>query len=622
MRRAGFGLLLILLLPLMVVAALDGESERVDIRPQVPSANRSAGNRVFLEHADVLHKATSDSFMVLDGNVEFTKGPMIMHCDSAHYFPDTESMDAFGNVIMEQGDTLFVYADELNYDGLSEVAYLYADFGKKVRLINKDVMLETDEFVYDLRADLGYYTVGGVLTDKQNRLSSLEGEYVPSTKEANFYIGVHLNSRSSTDTLDIYTDTLYYNTATHIAELYSPSEVVNARGTIYTREGVYNTETDVSNLYDRSLVVMKDGQTLQADTIFYDRTAGYGEAFGDMVMTDTAHKSILKADYGFYDELRDSSFATGRAQLMEYSQGDTLYIHGRYIQTFLTFDTIVTQEDTAACIPASSRVDTTHIAVVYPRVRFFRNDVQGICDSLRFTEKDSTVRMLINPVVWNGDRQIFGNVIELHLNDSTVDRATLPDFGFAAQHIEDIHYNQLSGKRMDAYFVDGEMRHLDVNGNVEIIMYPEENDSTINKIVNAQSSFLAADFKGRTTERIKMWPETTGSVTPLFLAKKSLFRLSKFKWFESMRPIDRFDIFVVPEAMEEMMVASGRPPTPKWDDCQNQTQTASESPEMPELSVLPEPFDEGSELPDSSDLAETSELSEASDNPVTSASEN
>ena len=566
MRRAGFGLLILVVAPLLLMSAIAAAGparKHTPLKPQIPTANRNVGKRVFLEHADVLHKVTADSFMVLEGNVHFTKGAMNMYCDSAHYYPDTESLDAFGNVKMEQGDTLFVYADELNYSGPQEIAYLYANFGKKVKLINRDVKLETDVFTYDLATDLGYYNTGGVLYDKKNRLTSIEGEYVPSTKEANFYSHVHLNSRDEKDTLDIYTDTLYYNTDTHIAELYSPSEVINERGVIYTREGVYNTDTHLTNLYDRSLVVMKDGQTLQADTIFYDRNAGYGEAFGNMILTDSVHSAIITGEYGFYDEKRDSSFVTGRARLMEFSKGDTIYAHGRYIESFLRIDSVKVAADTVAGTEAYTRVDSTHIAVMYPRVRFFRSDAQGICDSLRFTERDSLIHMYINPVIWSNEQQIFGNVIVLHVNDSTIDRAVLPDFGFAAKHIEDIHYNQLSGKSMTAYLDNGELRHLDIDGNVEIIMYPEENDSTINKVVNTQSSFLAADFKDNSTERIKMWPETTGTVTPLFMAKKSLFRLSKFQWFEDMRPADKDDIFVIPQAMEDLMVSSGRAPTPK-----------------------------------------------------------
>ena len=557
-RRSFHILALLALLPPALAAVTDGAPARVDIRPQIPTADRSSGNRVFLERANELRKETNDSFMILVGDVVFTKGPMIMKCDSAHYFPDSESMNAYGNVSMEQGDTLFVYADELDYNGPRELATLYADPGKKVRLINRDVMLETDVFVYDLAIDLGYYDVGGVLTDPQNRLVSEKGEYVPSTKEANFYDNVHLNSRDSKDTLDIYTDTLYYNTGTHVAQLFSPSEVINARGTIYTTAGTYETDSSRAILYDRSTVVTSQGQTLTADTIYYDRNAGFGEAWGDMVMTDSAHQVEIRGQYGFYDELKDSSFVTGRALLTEYRGEDTLYMHARYIQNWSYLDTVEIKADSVAGIEAGIRIDTTHVAVAFPRVRFYRRDMQGICDSMRFTQKDTMLRMFINPVVWSDNQQIFGNIIEVHLNDSTIERAQLPDNGFAAQQIEGEHFNQISGKQMTAYFEGGELRKLDISGNVEIIMYPEENDSTVNKMVSAESSFLTALFRNQNTEFVKMWPQTTGTATPLFLARRSMYYLPKFKWFGDMRPLGKDDVFVVPVSMESMMQEYGR----------------------------------------------------------------
>lgn len=551
-RKSFFALISALALPALVLLSAP-QGQRPAIRPTVPTADRSAGNRVFLEHADILKKNESDSFMVLVGDVMFTKGPMIMRCDSAHYFADTESMDAFGNVSMEQGDTLFVYADELNFDGVSEIATLYADPGKKVQLINRDVMLETDIFIYDLGIDLGYYEVGGTLTDPSNTLTSLKGEYVPSTKEANFYTDVHLFSRNSTDTLNIYSDTLYYNTGTHIAELHSPSTVINDRGTIFTSLGIYDTDSNRTTLYERSTIVTSQGQTLTADTIYYDRNRGFGEAFGSLEATDSVHKAAIYGDYGYYNELADSSFVTGHAEMRHFGEPDTLFLHARFLQTFRKIDSTLIPADTIAGTPEHMLFDTTHVAVAYPRVRFFRNDMQGICDSMRFTEADTMLRMFVSPIVWSEDRQIFGNIIELHLNDSTIETATLPDQGFTAQHIEGDHYNQLSGKKMVATFDNGEMRRLDIDGNVEIIMYPEEADSTINKMVNAQSSFLTAVFRGQTTELIKMWPETTGAATPLFLAKKSNYYLPKFKWFDGMRPADRYDIFIIPPAMEELM---------------------------------------------------------------------
>ncbi len=550
-----------MLLPVAFVALGKNDNATLNFGPQIPTADRSAGNRVFLERADKLKKQAEDTFMVLVGNVVFTKGPMIMKCDSAHYYPDTESMDAFGHVSMEQGDTLFVFADELDYDGPEEIATLYAYSGRKVQLINRDVMLETDIFIYDLAIDLGYYEVGGTLTDPNNTLTSLKGEYIPSTKEANFYLDVHLNSRNDSDTLDIYSDTLYYNTNTHVAELYSPSTIVNARGNIYTSQGVYDTDSNRATLFRRSTVLTSQGHTLVGDTIYYDRNLGYGEAWGNMVLTDTIHKSELSGDYGYYDELADSSFATGRALLKEYGQGDTLYMHGRYIQTFAAVDTTTIPADTVAGTAESLRLDTTHIAVVYPRVRFYRSDMQGLCDSMRFTQRDTMMRMFIKPVVWNQNQQIFGEVIEVHMNDSTIERAYLPDNGFAAQQIEGEHFNQISGKEMTAQFENGELRRLDISGNVEIIMYPEENDSTISKIVSAESSFLTALFRGRTTEYVKMWPQTTGKATPLFLARRNMYYLPKFQWYDDMRPLGKGDVFLVPQAMEDLMREAGRTDT-------------------------------------------------------------
>ncbi len=508
------------------------------IQPMIPTADRHQPGKIFLERADRLwtDENRGVDYQVLIGNVEFRKGDMFMYCDSAYFYDKTNSLDAFGNVRMEQGDTLFVFADILNYDGPTEMAVLYADEHKKVRLINRDVMLETDVFNYDLGIDLGYYEVWGTLTDRQNRLTSLQGEYSPSTKDANFYIDVKLQSISEkqSDTLYIYTDTLSYNTDTHIAELTCPSEIINRDGTIYTSNGVYDTNTDIADLYDRSTVRTNNGNTLTGDTLFYDRNAGYGEAFGNMVLTDSARQTAIEGDYGFYNEVTDSAFVTGRARALEYSRQDTLYMHGDTIRSFTLAE------------------DSTHVMIANPRVRFYRVDLQGVCDSLSFMERDSILYMHKHPIVWTGQRQIFGNIIHVHLNDSTVDWARLPDFAFSAEHIDEEFYNQLSGKEMVAFMEDGELRHLDVSGNVQAIMLPMESDSTYNKITSLESSFMSADFRKNAIEKGITWPNTTTNTVPLYLSKKSMYYLPKFQWYEPIRPTSPDDIFRIPQEMIDL----------------------------------------------------------------------
>lgn len=513
-------------------------NDTLAIKPTIPSANRHTEGRVFLERADklLMDEKVSTEYQVLIGNVQFRKGDMFMFCDSAHFYEASSSLNAFGNVRMEQGDTLFVYADELDYNGADELATFYGDDINPVRLINKDVELETYTFYYDIASNIGYYDNEGKITDAENQLTSGYGQYSPDTKDAEFREHVVLNDIEEKD-FRMTTETLLYNTGTHIARIISPTTIVTDSATVYSSNGIYNTDMGFSELFDRSLIVTEGGSTLTGDTIYYDQKAGFGEAFGNMVLTDSVRQTMLEGNYGCYFEKQDSAFATNRARILEYSKGDTLYMHGDTIRSYVLHD------------------DSTHVMTAYPRVRFWRVDIQGLCDSLSFMERDSTLYMHRHPIVWNEARQIFGNVIYVHFNDSTVDWAKLPEFGFTAEHVGEEFYNQLSGKEMLATFVDGNMRRLDVSGNVEVVLLPEESDSTINKIVNSESSFLTANFSAgpMQVERIKMWPDVTGTATPLYLAKKSIFYLSNFQWYEALRPKDKDDIFNIPPEMEALL---------------------------------------------------------------------
>lgn len=542
--------------PAMTTASLtqrdDNKPPRPDtlaIRPVIPAANRYQEGKVFLEHADVWSYdeqrdlPPEEQYQVLTGNVQFRKGDMFMYCDSAHFFENSNSFDAFRNVRMEQGDTLFVYADELNYDGQTEIAVLYADPGKKVRLINRDVTLSTDVFNYDLASNVGYYEVGGELTDKENRLTSMQGEYYPDTKDAYFYLDVKLNSLNGSDTLRMFTDSLRYNTGTNIAQLIDETLITSADGDIHSSSGTYNTSTGMADLFDRSLVVTRRGNTLTGDTLVYDRDSGIGEAFGNMVLTDSARQTSIHGDYGFYNDMADSAFVTGRSLVKEYSGADTLYLHGDTVFAYL------------------DRSDSTRITNVFHRVRFYRSDMQGVCDSLSATERDSIMRMFRHPIVWSGERQVFGNVIHVHLNDSTVDWARLPQFGLMAEHIDEDCYQQMCGDDVTVWFNDSTVRRLYAEGTVQLIMFPMENDSTYNKYAYVESSEMDAYFINNDIESVHFRPETTARVVPLYLAKKNSYFLPKFAWYDEVRPTSPADVMVIPTAMEQLMNTA--PPAPE-----------------------------------------------------------
>lgn len=499
------------------------------INPQVPSVSREQKDKVFLEGADELYSDAkmTPGFQVLRGNVKFRKEGMWMYCDSAYFYDQANSFDAFGNVKMEQGDSLFVYADVLYYNGNEELARLRHN----VRLENRDVQLYADSLDYDMIDNVGYYFEGGRIVDSKNELSSVYGQYEPDSKNAEFLFDVELVN----DKYVMRTDTLHYNTDTKIADIVGYTTIVSDSNIIYTNKGWYNTRTEKATLYNRSLICGKNNEKLTGDTVFYDRNLGYGEAKGRMILTDSIHCTILDGDYGYHNEKEHRSFATKRARAREFSQKDTLYLHGDTIRTYLDADSL-------------------RVLIASPKVRFYRVNVQGVCDSMAIEERDTLLKMFKHPVVWSEARQIFGNQINIHLNDSTIDYAELPNNAFVAEHIGEIYYNQIAGKKMKAYFIDNEMRRLEVDGNAMVFMLPMENDSTYNKYVTAEGSYLTMYLKPKKeVERIVMWPQPSGRAVPLYLAKKSQLYLPGFQWYETLRPKNAEDIFVIPDEMNTLM---------------------------------------------------------------------
>lgn len=573
------------------------------VRPAMGGISRYQTDRVFLERADSLYRLPFETVerQILKGDVRFRQAGMWMYCDSAYYFPEQNSLDAFGNVRMRQGDTISVDADRLYYDGDTRLARLRCGPSRR-KVVMRDgiVTLTTDSLDYDLGMELGWYDCGGELNDRTNTLTSVFGQYSPATKDAEFYHDVVLHNM--TDGYTMLTDTMYYNTGTKIARIESPTEIQSENDTILTSNGWYDTGIDMAQLTTRSTIIHRDSTgavtTLEGDSIIYDKATRVSRAYsyrGDgklsrpTIVTDTANKATLIGGYGLYDGISRMAEAADYPLLMEYSRTDTLFLRADTIRMYIdtvcidtpdsagiaetslpdfagTESEIVIAGDTvsadtvAADMSVGSARKEYRVAQAYRRARFFRHDMQGVADSIVFTERDSLLRLYTKPVVWSGERQVSGPLIFVHISDSTVDYAILPDGGMMVEHVEDEFYNQLSGKNMKAFFEESNLKRLEVDGNVETIFLPLEQDSTYNRIINAESSFMTIDMDGREIDKLKMWPEVSGTVTPVFLAKPAETYLRGFRWLGTIRPArewygDRIrwadDLGEIPAELEE-----------------------------------------------------------------------
>ena len=475
--------------------------------------------KVYLIHSNTLSfdKAVKPDAQILNGDVCFRHDSSYMYCDSAYFFEQTNSLEAFSNVRMEQGDTLFVYGDYLFYDGNTQVAYLR----ENVRMENGQVTLFTDSLNYERIPNIGYYFEGGLIVDSLNQLSSFYGQYSPETKLAVFNDSVQVENPDFT----LYSDTLHYDTESKVATILGPSVIVSDSGTIHTSRGWYDTVNNTSLLLDQSQVESGE-KILIGDSIFYNRDTGMGEVYGNMSLIDTAQHVTLQGEYGYYNEQTGYAFATDSARFLEYSQGDTLFLHADTLQ-MVTVDSVYRE------------------IKAYYGVRFYRIDMQGVCDSMQFNTRDSVLYMYTEPVLWNEQYQLYGDTIAIYMNDSTIEYAHVIQFAFAAQHVDSSYYNQLKGNDLKAYFEGQELRRIDVNGNAELNYYPLEKDGSKVGMNNAKGSHLTIWVKDNKLDKLKIWPSPVGSMTPIPDLKPDQKMLKDFYWFDYLRPKNRDDIYEV-----------------------------------------------------------------------------
>lgn len=508
-----------------------------EAKGQAPK-KQQAKSKVYLIHSDMLRKdSRHPDAQVVTGNVVFRHDSVYMYCDSAYYYDKLGSFEAFSNVKMNQGDTLFLYGDRLYYDGNTQIA----EVRNNVRMENRNTTLLTDSLNYDRLYNLGYFFDGGTLMDEQNVLTSEWGEYNPSTKQSVFNYNVKLVNPQFTLT----SDTLEYNTQSKVAEIVGPSDVLSDNNHIYSEQGTYNTATGKAALYQRSIIT-NDAKQLTGDTLFYDRNTGVGEAFSHMEMRDTINKNMMTGEYGYYNEKTKYAFATNKAVAIDYSQGDSLFLHA----------------DTLMMETFHLDTDSMHREMrAFHKVRFYRTDMQGVADSLVFATKDSCLTLYKDPILWNQNQQLVGEKICIYFNDSTIERAHIINQALSVEQIDSTKYNQVSGKEMKSYFCNKQMYKTEVIGSVRVVYYPMDADSTLIGMNVSETSKLDVYLENQKLEKMVMSPKSSGTLYPMTQIPAGKDKLDNFVWFEYIRPKNKQDIFNwVPKKVTDQLKKSVRGP--------------------------------------------------------------
>ncbi len=415
----------------------------------------------------------------LIGNVQFKQDNAVMFCDSA-YFYSNNALDAFGHVHIQQGDSVNLYGDLLKYDGNTKKALIT----KNVVASKGDMQLTTDVLNYDLATSIGYYTTPAKIINKENVLTSATGYFFSKTNDLTFKKNVVLTNPQFV----INCDTMRYNTSSKITYFLGPTTIKSKDNLIYCEDGWYNTASDQSRFSKHSYIVTKE-QKMFGDSLYYDRKKGIGRAIKNVQIIDTIQKINIKGEYAIHYELKDLSIVTENAMLTQMYEKDTLYLHAdtlkaigntekkevgaRQDKPLISKNTDTTNTDKKPTVNKQGSIDKKQV-FAYHKVKFFKHDLQGKCDSLIYEINDSIMKLYGQPTLWSDQNQLTGDSMNVLVGNKSIQAIEIHGTGFIVSQEDSLHFNQIRGKYIKGFFKNNEMYRINVVGNGQTIYYAKD----------------------------------------------------------------------------------------------------------------------------------------------------
>ncbi len=476
-------------------------------------------SRVELKGADLLgiNKFIAKDAKRFLGNVKLKQDDVWMYCDSVYMYPDKNNFTAFGNVHLIKGDSIEVFSDTLFHYGNQKKSM----FRRNVIMIDKNIKLYTDSLDYDMKRNRAYYFNGGKIVDSASTLESEFGHYFTDREVFFFKDSVVV----TTEDYQMFTDTLEYHSNSNKAIFRGPTTVVSDSNKLYAERGWYDTDKDLAHIYQNARYT-NNSQTLDCDTLYYNRKLKYGEAFSNVEINSLEDSITLTSEYAFYNEADESSIATDSATLIQYSEADTTYLHA---------DTIRSYMDTVG--------EGVRNIYAYYHTQMYSRNVQIRCDSIAFSFRDSIVRLFGKPIIWSDSSQMTAKKIHFRIVDNELENIFMKEDAIIIEEKDSVHYNQIKGFEITAYLDNHELNKANIDRRSQTIYYLEE-DEEITSMNKTRCRQMIVYFKDGQASRVVWISEPEGKIIPLKKLNEGNMFFSEFEWLDYLRPKKRSDIYI------------------------------------------------------------------------------
>lgn len=611
---------------LFVVICLSAWTElSAQVAVQIEPTDTTKEDRIIVDLADYAEYIVEGDVIIQKlmkdvRQVQLRQGNTFMYCDTAIIIGD--EVTAYGNVIIQQGDSINVFADSLIYQGNTSVADLYG----KVTLQKNEQQLFTDRLTYTLDEKKAVYNQGALLTNGGAQLTSRQGVFYVDQDLAYFSKEVVIVDTSFT----LQSDTLEYDTNLEIATFHGPTLIQQKDGAkIYCEAGFYDIPAKQAEFRDRAQYIKDDQvatadimnydgelsevllrgnakfkepdklasatvirydekneitylegnakfenkdqkavadtiqydakteafitsgrssivegkQILLADNVDYDADSGFGIASGDVVWVDTVEQTTIYAAEAKYNKETEYVKSYGdRPMMVSMIESDSFYMASDTLLSYKTFD----------------GEDSTRYFRAYHEVRFFKSDLQGTCDSVFFDGKDSIFQLIGHPILWSDSTQITADSVWIYLDSNTIDKIYFKQNALIVNTNDELFYNQVQGREMTAYFKDGAMETMYVNGNAESIYYAQDDSLAYIAVNKSLASKMKLTFEDGEISNIHFIKDPVSDVHPMGRIDHESIKLKGFTWQWDSRPTTVEDL----RSEQPIAISSAIPLTP------------------------------------------------------------
>ncbi|GLR16650.1 hypothetical protein GCM10007940_12650 [Portibacter lacus] len=432
------------------------------------------------------------------------------------YYVNEEKVRFYKNVSVVDED-FQLWADSLAYDSEENITYFLGP-----TRINQD-----SSKIY---CEDGFYDINNELAEFRKNAEYIQGQKVANGDLIKYDARLKMvllagNAEYREEETYAKGDTIQYFEETEDTRLIGNAYFKDAERNMNGERIFYNAKSESFKSEGRSTII--DSSTvLTADHIDFSQQDDFGVATGMVELIDTSSKTTIFSDTIEYRKTENYSKA--------YSNKDNRPM----LQSILEGDSLFMKSDTLVSYELGDSTAKKTILNAYHDVRLYKSNLQAICDSMIFNTTDSVLSMYDNPMIWSDSSQFTADTIDIFLKDEQLYKVVLKNKAFIINTEDSIYFNQIKGKLVEVFFVEGAIDSMSVTGNAEAVYFMMDEQKAyigMNKSISSKMSFK---FEDSDLKDIYFYVNVNSNLIPMKDVNPE-DTLDGFNWQPRIRPKDK-----------------------------------------------------------------------------------